>query len=144
MSVQQTPGELQRQMAQLRSDVQVDVGEVIDRAEELTDWRYYVERHPWICVSAAAVIGYLLVPPRYEIVSPDAKTLLKLAERNRLVVEANPDPVPRGGLLGRVLGTAGRLLIREALSYAGRRVGQAFEQPRHPKAKRRKTAHAAK
>jgi hypothetical protein len=126
--VSETPEELQRQMARLRSEAREDVENVIDRAEELIDWRYYVRRHPWACLAAGVAVGYLLVPPRRQIISPDADTLLELASRHKLVVETSPRSTPRTRVVSGLLGLAGRFVLREAMALASRKVADLVER----------------
>ncbi|TVS12777.1 MAG: hypothetical protein EA424_22280 [Planctomycetaceae bacterium] len=115
---------IQRRMNELRGQLDNDVEEVVDSAKELTDWRTYVRRYPWACVGLAAVIGYLVVPSRLELESPDVDTLLELAQQNKLVVDANPPPRKREGLAS----TAFRFLLhaagRSALSYLGQKASE--------------------
>jgi hypothetical protein len=115
---------IQRRMHDLRGQLDDDVEEVVDSAKEFTDWRTYVRRYPWACVGVAAAIGYLVVPSRVELESPDVDTLLELAKQNKLVVEANPSPRKQEGLAS----TAFRFMLhaagRSALSYLGQIVGE--------------------
>lgn len=54
---------LQRmEMIRLRIDVHAD--EVVAQVNALRDWRSYVRRYPWLSVSAAAAIGFVIVPSR--------------------------------------------------------------------------------
>ena len=55
---------LREQMARVRSHLANDVGEVVEQAKELTDWRRHVRRHPWLCAGAAAALGFMVVPAR--------------------------------------------------------------------------------
>jgi hypothetical protein len=55
---------LREQMARVRSHLANDVGEVVEQAKELTDWRSHVRRHPWLFAGAAAAIGFMIVPAR--------------------------------------------------------------------------------
>jgi hypothetical protein len=55
---------LREQMARVRSHLANDVGEVVEQAKELTDWRTHVRRHPWLCAGAAAAVGFMVVPTR--------------------------------------------------------------------------------
>lgn len=119
--------EIQHQMAQLRGEVREDVEDIFDSARAYSDWRYYVNRHPWICVGAAVAVGYFLVPARVEIRSPDVATLKKLARQNRLVVEANPAAQPRRSLLASAGSLLGSLVVRQAMSFAGQKLAAYIE-----------------
>ena len=55
---------VEREMHELRRNVEARGGAVVASARALTDWRHHVQAHPWILLGAAAVAGYLLVPRR--------------------------------------------------------------------------------
>ena len=57
-----TADEILEQMATVRRQIHERSDEVVTSTKELTDWRFYVRRHPWASVIAAAVIGYAIVP----------------------------------------------------------------------------------
>lgn len=61
---------LRREMAQIRSDIHENVEGIVDTARNMTDWRYYVRRYPWVAVTAATAVGYLIVPRRSGRVEP--------------------------------------------------------------------------
>jgi hypothetical protein len=114
---------LQQQMAEIRGELYDDVHGIVESARTMSDWRYYVRSYPWACVSAALALGYLAVPQRLQIVSPDVKTLLRLAKKNRLVVDPKPEPSARGGLAAVVLSLVAKTAMQAALSYVGKRTG---------------------
>lgn len=66
-----TPGEIRRRMATIRGRIHEHSDEVATRTQELSDWRFYVRRYPWASVTAAAVIGYAIVPKRRETADLD-------------------------------------------------------------------------
>jgi hypothetical protein len=113
-----------RQMEAVRHELAEDVDDVVTSAGQAFDWREYVRRYPWAFLGAAAAVGYFVVPSREEIVSPDAETLLALARRNKLVVQANPTPQKRGGLAGTLFSIAANALVRGAVSYLGQQAGR--------------------
>ncbi len=117
-------GEIQRRMEAVRCHLIDDADHVADSARQMVDWREYVRRYPWISVGVAAAVGYLAVPRRVEIISPDIDTLLDLAKKNKLVVEANPPPRKREGLLDMLLTIAGNAAVRGAISYLGQQTAR--------------------
>lgn len=126
--------QIRQQMAVIRREVQSDVGEIVEDAQTLLNWRFYVKRYPWVCLSAATAIGYLVVPKRLEVMSPDAETLQKLAKKNRLVVKQKPEAHARGGLGGAVFTMLANTLLRAGVAYLGQQSGkvlgtQAARQP---------------
>lgn len=126
MPQQRQPDEVLREMSHIRRQFREDVEDVVDSAREFADWKSYVRAHPWICIGAAMAAGYLMVPSRYEIQSPDADALKKLAKQNRLVVEANPSATARTSMLGSAATFMGHLLLRQALALAGQKLGAIF------------------
>ena len=58
------PDEIRDRMAMIRHRIDEQSDEVLAQVNELSDWRSYVRRHPWVSVGAAAVLGYVLVPSR--------------------------------------------------------------------------------
>jgi hypothetical protein len=115
---------IQHRMHDLRGQLDNDVEEVVDSAMEFTDWRTYVRSYPWACVGVAAAIGYLVVPSRVELESPDVDTLLELAKKNKLVVQANPSPRKRDGIASTALRFILHAAGRSALTYLGQKVGE--------------------
>lgn len=118
---------IQKRMEELRGHLAEDVEDVIRSTKQMADWQEYVTRYPWLCMGAAAAIGYLVVPKRVEIVSPDTETLLELAKRNKLVVKADPAPQKRGSLAGMLFTFAANAAIRAAMAHLGQRGGKHAE-----------------
>lgn len=90
--------EIRRAMYQLRQELDEDVHQVKESAATLTNWKHYFKNYPWASMGVAAVVGYLVVPRRLEIQSPDAATIAKLAKKNRLVVEHQPKNQAKTGV----------------------------------------------
>lgn len=116
---------LRSEMAQVRHELSEDVDDVVENAKELTDWRHYVRKYPFVCVGAALAVGYLVVPQRIEIVSPSAKQIEKLAKRDHLVVKHSPNAGPASpGWKSKLLTFGANLLLRSAITYAGQQAGK--------------------
>lgn len=119
-----TADDIRARMAAVREHLDHDVEGIVEGAGRLTDWRNYVQAFPWGSMAAAAALGYLAVPRRLEIVSPDAETLEKLARKNRLVVEHRPRGRNKRGVLATGFNLVGNMLLRAAIAYAGQQVGK--------------------
>jgi len=91
--------QIRRSMKEIRRDLDDDVHHVKQSANTLTNWRYYIKNHPWACVGVATAIGYFVVPRKMNIQNIDAKTIEKLARKNRLVVEHKPKAQAKNGLM---------------------------------------------
>jgi len=90
--------DLQSEMRRVRGELGKDVAELIESTRDAMNWHYYVRRYPWVCVSAAVLIGYFLAP-----------------KSTRPIVHIERPETPRPGL-GAILRTA-------ALTSAARAAG---------------------
>ncbi|MHB8903468.1 MAG: hypothetical protein ACYC6Y_32285 [Thermoguttaceae bacterium] len=119
----ETAESIQRRMEALRCRLDEDVDEVVDTARQYADWRFYVRSYPWACAALALGLGYMVVPRRVEVSSPDVGTLLELAKRNKLVVEAQPAPQVRNRAANQLFGYLMGAAARAAAAYLGQKVG---------------------
>lgn len=111
-------------MQQLRCEIADDMEDVRESAREMTDWRSYVQRYPLVIVGAAAAAGYLLIPNRVGVVSPDIETLVKLAERNLSVVQEDAKSHAKTGLAATLLTLVGGAAVRAGVALAGRQLSK--------------------
>ncbi|REJ81568.1 MAG: hypothetical protein DWQ34_26990 [Planctomycetota bacterium] len=116
--------EIRREMIGVREHLARDVDEIVDGAGRLTDWRNYVASFPWGSLGAAVALGFMVVPRKLEIVSPDADTLEKLAKSNRLVVEHKPRSERKPGFIETAFTLTANTLLRAGIAYAGRQIGK--------------------
>jgi hypothetical protein len=141
MSTNPTADDLQRQMQQvrveMREDVQVMVDnarEMTDMAREMTDWTWYVRRYPWVCLGAAAAVGYLVVPSRSQpAIKPDAKDLLELAKHQKIVVKMEEPKSARPGIVGTLARMAASSLLQGGMAVVSQQLDQFLKQPREPR-----------
>jgi hypothetical protein len=104
------------------------VGEVVQGARELTDWRFYTRQFPWAMIGGAVMLGYALIPRKAELPVPVAKPLERLIGRRHLPVEATSAVTRKRQMLASVLGTAGWAILKFGLAFAGREIGRRFQQ----------------
>jgi hypothetical protein len=125
--------EIQRRMAQIRHEMHQDVQGAVKGAQSLTDWRSLVINYPWMSISFASIVGYLIVPAR-QSVSPTFMTIGNPAPELRAAVGAHEQPQPRKHLGWTILGTAFSLLAPVAARVAQNYVLGHFEQwlSQHP------------
>jgi hypothetical protein len=116
--------EIREQMAQVRRELNINYGGVVENARNMADWRYYVRNYPWATLGAAVAIGYLVVPNRVQMITPDAKELLKLARKQKLVVEPKPQAEPKSTVGGQVFNMLASMLTRGLIAYAGQKLGK--------------------
>lgn len=137
-------------MASIRRDLDNDVDEIVENVNELTKLQYYMRNYPWLLLGGAAFLGYWVIPSRYEIHSPDPETLEKLAKRNKLVVNHDPEPQKRGGVLGGLFSMVSTMVVRGATAYAGAKIGELLNtgssqsSPKNPQAAASNQAAAAR
>lgn len=124
MSIAQEADDVQRQMSRIRCELNEDVDDIVANARVMSDWRYYVRAYPWVCAAGAAALGYLVVPARMEVISPDPKTLAKLAKEHRLIVKPEAEPHKRGGIVGPLFTLLASTLVRGLVAYLGQVAGQ--------------------
>jgi hypothetical protein len=109
---------VQQQMRQVRCELGDDVQEFVDSARVLTDWHYYVRSYPWLCLGAAAAVGYFVIPTRVHYVRPDPATLAELARQHKVVVQPTQDAKPRQGIVAAVTALAVNALMQGGMALA--------------------------
>jgi hypothetical protein len=116
--------DVQHQMEEVRSHLKQSIEGVVEHMEALTDWKAVVQRHPWACLSAAAVLGYLAVPRRRPEVCTDVETLAKLVERCQPAGAAKAPQLTPGGIAISLASMVGNSLLRAGALYAIDQIGQ--------------------
>lgn len=124
--------EIRQRMQSVRQQMAVQAAGVATRARELTDWKFYVQRYRWPTMIACAAVGYMLVPRKLQILSPDIKTLEKLARNQRLVVEPNSVAQEKRGMFDTLLSLGAGMLVKAGIAYAGQRMNQVFASTSAP------------
>lgn len=108
--------DIQRQMAEIRSQLHQDMREVVNVATTATDWRSYLRGHPWLAIGIAFSSGFLLVPRRSRpatlVVQPPA---VDVRDRQVTVKPEKPGRLP---FLRWFLGAITPIAVRAAQSYA--------------------------
>jgi TctA family transporter len=141
MSTVTTPAssgeEIQRQMRQVRRELGEDVQEIVANARTMTDWKHYVRTYPWACLGAAAVAGYLIVPSRQRVVSPDPQALAAALKDQKIVVQSAPAKAEakatlRGQIVGMVTGALFQAGAAALKQYAARQLAEALARNGSP------------
>ncbi len=106
------PGDdIRRQMAATRNQLRADVQSLVRSARVKTDWRHYLEQYPWLTLSAAALVGFWLVPKAARQMAFDPELLARL--KSGQIPSA---PKVGKSVLGLVTGTVVPLLTRMAVT----------------------------
>jgi len=124
--------QIRRRMALIRRELNQDVEQVEKSAKTLMNWRYYTSNYPWACVGVAAVLGYLVVPRKLEIHSPDPKTVEKLAKKHHLVVEQKPKAEAKGGLVGAAFSFISGIVLKTAMAQLGHQLAAVMDRKHKP------------
>lgn len=114
--------DIRNQMQRLRQSATGEVREIVDSAKTLTDWRYHVKHHPWLCMGAAMALGFLLVPRNRRVQDVDAKELAELLKKYNVAVNA-PQQSSKG-MLKSMIGAAIPIIARQAVSVAQQRFAE--------------------
>jgi hypothetical protein len=121
----QTPpqaDQIEQQMRQVRAELRRDVQGLATSARELTDWTTYVRRYPWLCLGAAAALGYLLVPQRAKVVRPDPQDLQELMKNEKLVVTMPQPARPGKDLTSMLVGMATSALVNGGMAILSKQI----------------------
>lgn len=59
-----TGEEILQRMATIRMRIDENADDLAAQVNALSDWRSYFRRYPWLSISAAAAIGFIIVPPK--------------------------------------------------------------------------------
>jgi hypothetical protein len=114
---------IQDQMRHIRAELRADVQDFVAGAREMSDWTYYVRTYPWVCLGAAAAVGYLVVPTRPRVLKPDPQSLVELAKHNQVVVKME-EPRPKKTLLATVLGMAANSLLHGGMALVSQQLDE--------------------
>jgi hypothetical protein len=107
---------------------------MVENARDMSDWTWYVRTYPWVCVGAAAALGFLVIPSRSPLMKPDTKDLLELAKREKIVVKVE-DPKSAGpSLLGTLMRMAAGSLLQGGLAIVTQQIDQYLKRPERPRA----------
>jgi hypothetical protein len=119
---------IQQQMREVRAELRADVKDLMNSAQEMADWKRYVRAYPWLCVGAAAALGYMIVPSRPVIIHPDAESLFKLAKEHKLVMKSDESPVPKkkNGIMSQLVSMALAAALQGGLHIAKQQMQEAF------------------
>lgn len=118
---------IRQRMEEVRCELDDDVQAIVESARDVSEWRSYVRDYPWICLGAAAAVGYFIVPRRVMGMRPDAQTLAELANQSNLLATSHS---PRNRNLGGVLlAFAGNLALRGVSAYVLQLTGKLLASP---------------
>jgi len=129
MVSQNSPAVLQRQMRQIRRDLNEHADQMVETARARFDWRRYVASHPWTSLGTAVAAGFFLVPRRPCCKAVDAATVKKTMDQ--VVRAAQPSaPSAFSNIVGGVFAVLTTTLVREGVSLVSQLARQWIEGER--------------
>lgn len=120
-----TEGEVIRsQMAALRGAIGHDVEHTVAGLRTMVDWRHFVRHHPWACVGAAALAGFVLIPSKPKIVlQADDHTVARFGRGRGFHAQSSTGGK---GAVEAIARMAGQFALRAATAYVTRRISESF------------------
>lgn len=110
---------IRQEMQNVRQDMGAGVQDVVQGARQLSDWRYYVRKHPWVCVGSAFALGFLATPARRRILSGNLDVASLVQQLKGGV--ATGAPMLPGGVAGRILAFVGPIILQNAAAFVAQR-----------------------
>lgn len=109
-------------MQQLRCEIDGDMEDMAASARTMLDWKHYVKAYPWVCLGAAAALGFLIVPKRSRARRPDLAAPTEMARTGHLAVK--PAPAAAHAWIDALLAAVANIAMREATAYLGQSAGK--------------------
>jgi hypothetical protein len=108
---------MQERMQGIRGDIDQGLEDVSASARSMVDWKHYVKTYPWLCLGAAAAVGFLFVPKRPRAVSTSTTSPAKSPETGHRAADSTPSAVR--GVVDMLVAAAVSLAVRETAAYVG-------------------------
>jgi hypothetical protein len=128
----ETIEQVREEMRQIRSNLDDEVATFVHSTKVLFDWRSYIRHAPWLCLGAATVAGYLLVPSKPRVVTPTADQMAELAKHSRVTIPEGGVQAKAKSLTQELAGVALGMLVRAGLSVATQQFNQFINRPPGP------------
>ena len=109
---------ISRRMAELRRALTGDVHAVSRSARVMTDWTFYVRRYPWATAAMAAIAGYLIVPNKKNIISPNQEALAQMVKKRQLRLNVD-HKAEKPGVAKSLLALAATWAAKAGIGYVG-------------------------
>ena len=122
-----TAEEIRHRMKEVRHDIDGNVGDLVDSAKSLVDWRDYVKNYPLISMGLACAVGAVLVPSKKQPpIKADASDVSNLLKNQKLTVAPNAKVKQQPTIATTLIATVAGTLLRAAVGYAGEQASAAF------------------
>jgi hypothetical protein len=125
---QLTAEEIRRLMDVVRHRMNGEAANVASSAKRLADWRFYMHEFTGPLLTAAGLVGFLLVPKKQRPIA-DMDQLQRVAEKKGWIVDPSTiQPTRKPSLVETGMTLAGNMLLRAGIAFAGQQVGKVFGQ----------------
>ncbi len=124
--------QVREEMRQIRSNLDDEVETLAQSTRVLFDWRSYVRHSPWLCLGAAAVAAYLVVPSKPKIVAPTPEQLADMAKHAKVTLGDSGIQSKTKSLGRELAGVALGLILRAGMSVATQQFNQFMNRPPGP------------
>ncbi len=121
---------ISRRMAELRRDLTGNVREVSRSARVMTDWTFYVRRFPWATVGLAVLAGFMFVPRKKAVISPDQDALAEMVRKKQLRLDVDHKR-EKQGILATLLTMVATGMAKIAMGYMSERLRMAAHEKAH-------------
>lgn len=108
---------MQERMQGIRGDIDQGLVDVSASARSMVDWKHYVKTYPWLCLGAAAALGFLFVPKRSGAIPASATSPAESPETDRGAADSAPSAVR--GVVDMLVAAAVSFAVRETAAYVG-------------------------
>ncbi len=119
--------DIPKQMQQVRRELVGDVQALAENVQVLTDWRHYVKSHPWLCLGAAAVVGYVLVPKARSAQPLDAAAMKELLDAAK--THSSAPPKASSGIMSALVGMATSTLFQAGVGIISQHLNDFLAPP---------------
>ena len=118
-------------MQGIRCEIDQDLQDVSASARSMVDWKHYVKTYPWVCMGAAAALGFLIVPKRS---TRDQRRLGRPQPNRQRPANRSPmqSPTAARGVVDALVGAVAGIAVREAIAYLGQNAERLWEITRTP------------
>jgi hypothetical protein len=125
----ETIEQVREEMRLIRSSLDDEVATFVQSTRGLFDWRSYVRHAPWLCLGAAALAAYLVVPSKPKVVTPTPDQLAELAKHARVTIPEVEAQAKTKTLARELAGVAIGILVRAGLAIATQQISQFINRP---------------
>jgi hypothetical protein len=127
---------IRRRMAELRRELTFDVRDVGRSARAMANPVFFVRKFPWATTAVAALVGFMLVPKKKQIVQPDPEMLAELVRKNQVKLDSSAASKDQQGMLKSLVVMGATWAAKQGINYMIQRLTT-------PQAEKDKQAEAA-